>query len=43
MTEDVRMERDTFGETAVPRAKLWDAQTQRSLQNNRLAALILIR
>ncbi|SIT50238.1 fumarate hydratase (fumarase C),aerobic Class II [Paraburkholderia piptadeniae] len=33
MTEDVRMERDTFGEIAVPGAKLWGAQTQRSLQN----------
>ena len=33
MTEDVRMERDTFGEIAVPNARLWGAQTQRSLQN----------
>jgi fumarate hydratase class II len=37
MTEDVRMERDTFGEIAVPGAKLWGAQTQRSLQNFRIS------
>jgi len=37
MTEDVRMERDTFGEIAVPNAKLWGAQTQRSLQNFRIS------
>ncbi|WP_277183166.1 hypothetical protein [Caballeronia sp. BR00000012568055] len=36
------MERDTFGEIAVPSATMWGAQTQRSLQNNRLAALLLI-
>ncbi|MEX3630146.1 MAG: class II fumarate hydratase [Burkholderia sp.] len=33
MSEAVRMERDTFGEIAVPDARLWGAQTQRSLQN----------
>jgi len=37
MTEDVRMERDTFGEIAVPNARLWGAQTQRSLQNFRIS------
>src|SRR5260221_5548719 len=37
MTEDVRMERDTFGEIAVPNANLWGAQTQRSLQNFRIS------
>ncbi|BDB29391.1 class II fumarate hydratase (plasmid) [Cupriavidus sp. P-10] len=33
MTDTVRMERDTFGEIAVPAAHFWGAQTQRSLQN----------
>ncbi|QEZ46584.1 class II fumarate hydratase [Cupriavidus oxalaticus] len=33
MNDTVRMERDTFGEIAVPAAHLWGAQTQRSLQN----------
>jgi fumarate hydratase class II len=37
MTEDVRMERDTFGEIAVPNARLWGAQTQRSLQNFKIS------
>ncbi len=37
MTEDARMERDTFGEIAVPNARLWGAQTQRSLQNFRIS------
>jgi len=37
MTEDSRMERDTFGEIAVPAARLWGAQTQRSLQNFRIS------
>jgi fumarate hydratase class II len=37
MTEDVRMERDTFGEIAVPNNKLWGAQTQRSLQNFKIS------
>ena len=37
MTEDVRMERDTFGEIAVPSARLWGAQTQRSLLNFRIS------
>jgi fumarate hydratase class II len=31
------MERDTFGEIAVPNARLWGAQTQRSLQNFRIS------
>ncbi|MFM0063132.1 class II fumarate hydratase [Paraburkholderia aspalathi] len=38
MAEDVRMERDTFGEIAVPNARLWGAQTQRSLQNFRISS-----
>ena len=37
MTEATRMERDTFGEIAVPAARLWGAQTQRSLQNFRIS------
>jgi fumarate hydratase, class II len=37
MTEDARMERDTFGEIAVSAARLWGAQTQRSLQNFRIS------
>ena len=36
--ENVRMERDTFGEIAVPAAQLWGAQTQRSLQNFRISS-----
>ena len=35
--ENVRMERDTFGEIAVPAEQLWGAQTQRSLQNFRIS------
>ena len=35
---DVRMEKDTFGEIAVPNAKLWGAQTQRSLQNFKISS-----
>ena len=31
MVNDVRIERDTFGEIEVPAARLWGAQTQRSL------------
>jgi fumarate hydratase, class II len=38
MTDDVRLEKDTFGEIAVPSAKLWGAQTQRSLQNFRISS-----
>jgi fumarate hydratase class II len=34
---NVRMERDTFGEIAVPAQQLWGAQTQRSLQNFRIS------
>jgi fumarate hydratase class II len=37
MTENVRMERDTFGEIAVPNDKLWGAQTQRSLLNFKIS------
>ncbi len=35
---DVRLERDTFGEIAVPSGKLWGAQTQRSLQNFKISS-----
>lgn len=34
----VRMERDTFGEIAVPAKRLWGAQTQRSLENFRISS-----
>ncbi|WP_150810903.1 class II fumarate hydratase [Pandoraea sputorum] len=37
MMSDVRMERDTFGEIAVPADRLWGAQTQRSLQNFKIS------
>lgn len=30
---DIRIETDSFGEIAVPQAKYWGAQTQRSIQN----------
>jgi fumarate hydratase class II len=33
MTEATRTEKDTFGPIEVPAARLWGAQTQRSLQN----------
>jgi fumarate hydratase class II len=32
-----RLERDTFGDIAVPADRLWGAQTQRSLQNFRIS------
>ena len=32
----MRVERDTMGEVAVPTARLWGAQTQRSLENFRI-------
>ncbi|WP_144108856.1 class II fumarate hydratase [Paraburkholderia sp. BCC1886] len=38
MADDVRLERDTFGEIEVPNARLWGAQTQRSLQNFRISS-----
>ncbi len=31
--ETIRLERDTFGDIAVPATRLWGAQTQRALQN----------
>ncbi len=37
MNEKTRLERDTFGEIAVPDARLWGAQTQRSLQNFKIS------
>ncbi|CAM2142479.1 fumarase C [Pararobbsia alpina] len=37
MSEANRFERDTFGEIAVPSARLWGAQTQRSLQNFKIS------
>jgi fumarate hydratase, class II len=33
MTNDQRIERDSFGDIAVPAAAYWGAQTQRSLEN----------
>ena len=33
----VRMEKDTFGPIEVPADRLWGAQTQRSLQNFKIA------
>jgi fumarate hydratase class II len=33
-----RIERDTFGDIEVPAARLWGAQTQRSLQNFRISS-----
>jgi fumarate hydratase class II len=37
MSTDVRIERDSFGEIEVPAARLWGAQTQRSLQHFRIS------
>src|SRR5262245_873952 len=37
MTESVRIERDTFGDIEVPAARLWGAQTQRSLHHFRIS------
>jgi fumarate hydratase, class II len=37
MSSDVRIERDTFGEIEVPAARLWGAQTQRSLEHFRIS------
>ncbi|SDV50915.1 class II fumarate hydratase [Chitinasiproducens palmae] len=34
----VRLERDTFGEIAVPADRLWGAQTQRSLENFKISS-----
>jgi len=34
---DYRIEHDTFGEIRVPAARLWGAQTQRSLENFRIS------
>ncbi len=33
MSENYRIEKDTFGELKVPVDRYWGAQTQRSLQN----------
>lgn len=33
MTEQTRIEKDTFGEIEVPASRLWGAQTQRSLHH----------
>ena len=38
MPGPTRLERDTFGDIAVPANRLWGAQTQRSLQNFRISA-----
>jgi fumarate hydratase, class II len=37
MATNTRIERDTFGDIAVPADRLWGAQTQRSLQNFRIS------
>ncbi len=37
MPSDVRIERDTFGEVEVPAARLWGAQTQRSIEHFRIS------
>src|ERR1700730_12522219 len=37
MSDNIRMERDTFGDIAVPNEHLWGAQTQRSLQNFKIS------
>jgi fumarate hydratase class II len=37
MTGEFRIERDTFGEIEVPAARLWGAQTQRSLEHFRIS------
>jgi fumarate hydratase class II len=37
MTAEIRIERDTFGEIEVPAARLWGAQTQRSLEHFRIS------
>ncbi|KAF1005392.1 MAG: class II fumarate hydratase [Burkholderia sp.] len=37
MSEAGRIERDTLGEIMVPNARLWGAQTQRSLQNFKIS------
>src|SRR5499426_2978578 len=37
MAESFRIERDTFGEIEVPAARLWGAQTQRSLHHFRIS------
>ena len=38
MNDAMRLERDTFGDIAVPADRLWGAQTQRSLQNFRISS-----
>lgn len=38
MIERTRTERDTFGKIAVPNERLWEVQTQRSLQNLRISS-----
>ena len=37
---DYRIERDSMGEVRVPADRLWGAQTQRSLENFRIAPKI---
>ncbi len=37
MSEDTRTEKDTFGPIEVPAARLWGAQTQRSLEHFRIS------
>ena len=38
MIENTRMERDTFGKIAAPNERLWEAHTQRSLQNFQISS-----
>ena len=37
MAGATRLEKDSFGEIAVPAERLWGAQTQRSLQNFKIS------
>jgi fumarate hydratase, class II len=40
---DVRIEKDSLGEVAVPAGKLWGAQTQRSLEHFSIGADLIPR
>ena len=40
---DVRIEKDSLGEVAVPAKKLWGAQTQRSLEHFSIGADLMPR
>src|SRR5271154_6964601 len=43
MNQDVRIEKDSLGEVAVPSSKLWGAQTQRSLEHFSIGADLMPR